>query len=137
MAARAPAVNSGLTDYRPKDQTDWEGVVGSRHDRDRALDRGGGERKGTSRPRNEKAPLSCVPVGPGDTGDDQNRRKSGRGDSKRGRPKGPDRDGYDRKSRLPRYPRKDRGFPGGDPNGGGEGLDDDPSDSEPGFDVKE
>ena len=131
MAARAPAVDSGPTDYRPRDNTDWE-VVEIRHDSDRTIDRGGGDRNGTSRHRNAGAPLSCVPGGPNDSGDDPNRRKSGRNDSKRGRPTGPDRDSYDRKSRGPWYPRKVRYPPGGYLGGGGGGLDDDPSDSDAG-----
>ena len=130
-------IPAGPANYQPRVQTDWDAVGGSRHDRDRELDRGGGVRDGTTRPRNVEVRLSCVPGGPGDPGDDQNHRKYGRGDSKRRRPKGPDRDGYDCESRAPRYPSKDRGPPAGDPEGGGGGSDDDPSDSDAGIDDKE
>ena len=128
---------SGPAHYQPRVQTDWDAVGGSRHDRDRELDRGGGVRDKTIRPRNVEVPLSGVSGGPGDPGDDPNRRKSGRGDSKRERPKGPDRNGYDRESRAPQYPRKDRGPPGGDLGNGGGGSDDDPSDSDAGSDDEE
>ena len=132
--ARIPA---GPAHYQPKVQTDGDVVGGSRHDRDRELDRGNGVRDGTTRPRNVEVPLSGVSGGPEDPGDDLNRRKSGCGDSKRGKLKGPDRDGYDRKSRTPRYPHKDRGPPGGDLGDGGGGSDDDPSNSDAGSDDEE
>ena len=128
---------AGPAHYQPRERTDWDPVGGIRHDRDRESDWGGGVRDGTSRPRNVQVPLSCDPGGPGNRGDNPNRRKSGRGESKRGRPKGPDRDGYDRESRVPRYQHKDRGSPGGDPEGDGGGSDDDPSDSHAGSDDEE
>ena len=132
--ARIPA---GPAHYQPREQTDWDAVGGSLHVRDRESDRGGGERNDTDPPRNAEAPHSGVPGSPGDTRDDPDRRKSGRGDSKRKRPRGPDRDGYNRKNRVPRYPRKDRGPPGGNPGDDGAGSDDDPSESDAGSDDEE
>ena len=48
---RISAVAPGTASYLPKNRTDWAPVGGSRNDRDKAGNRGGGDCSGTSRPR--------------------------------------------------------------------------------------